>query len=100
VALFCGIDWAETQHDVAIIDDDGQLVAKKRIADGPSGSTELIEMHTAAGDFADTTVPVAIEMKYSFLAARWEEMKLARGNGLSECQYLVIPALSDLPLPI
>jgi hypothetical protein len=71
VALFCGIDWAETQHDVAIIDDDGQLVAKKRIADGPSGSTELIEMHTAAGDFADATVPVAI-----------------------------IPALSDLLLPI
>ena len=39
--LFCGIDWAETHHDVAIIDGDGQLVAKKRIADGPSGFTEL-----------------------------------------------------------
>jgi hypothetical protein len=26
VAVFCGIDWAETQHDVAIVDDDGQLV--------------------------------------------------------------------------
>ena len=32
--LFCGIDWAEARHDVAIIDSDGQLVAKKRITDG------------------------------------------------------------------
>jgi hypothetical protein len=34
--LFCGIDWAETQHDVAIIEDSGRLVAKKRISDDPS----------------------------------------------------------------
>jgi len=25
--MFCGIDWAETQHDVAIITNEGQLVA-------------------------------------------------------------------------
>jgi Transposase len=37
VKLFCGIDWAEAHHDVAIIDGDGQLVAKKRIADDPAG---------------------------------------------------------------
>ena len=35
MTLFCGIDWAEAHHDVAIIDGDGQLVAKKRIADDP-----------------------------------------------------------------
>lgn len=34
--LFCGIDWAEAHHDVAIIDSDGQLVAKKRITDDPT----------------------------------------------------------------
>jgi hypothetical protein len=28
VTLFCGIDWAETHHDIAIIDGDGHLVAK------------------------------------------------------------------------
>jgi hypothetical protein len=37
VKLFCGIDWAETHHDVGIIDGDGQLVAKGRIADDPAG---------------------------------------------------------------
>jgi hypothetical protein len=28
VTLFCGIDWAESHHDVAIIDGDGELVAR------------------------------------------------------------------------
>jgi hypothetical protein len=46
MALFCGIDWAETQHDVAIIDDDSQLVAKKRIAEVPAVASEW----TAAGE--------------------------------------------------
>lgn len=25
--LFCGIDWAETHHDVAILNEDGELVS-------------------------------------------------------------------------
>jgi hypothetical protein len=69
MTLFCGIDWAETHHDVAIIDNDGQLIAKRRIPDGPSGFVELIEMLTAAGDCADATVPVAIETPRGLLVA-------------------------------
>ena len=41
---FCGIDWAEGHHDVAIIDGDGKLVAKKRIGDDPAGFTALTGM--------------------------------------------------------
>jgi len=41
--LFCGIDWAEAHHDVAIMDGDGQLVAKKRITDDPTGFAELVD---------------------------------------------------------
>lgn len=59
--LFCGIDWAEAHHDVAIIDENGQLVAKKRITDDPTGFTELIEALTTAGENADEPIPVAIE---------------------------------------
>jgi hypothetical protein len=29
----CGIDWAEGHHDVAIVDGDGKLLAKKLISD-------------------------------------------------------------------
>jgi predicted NBD/HSP70 family sugar kinase len=41
---YCGIDWAEGHHDVAIIDGDGKLVAKKRISDDPAGFTALTGM--------------------------------------------------------
>ena len=27
----CGIDWAQDHHDIAIVDTDGQLLAKRRI---------------------------------------------------------------------
>jgi hypothetical protein len=37
VKLFCGIDWAEAHHDVAIVDSDGQLVAKKTHPRRPYG---------------------------------------------------------------
>lgn len=61
MTVFCGIDWAESHHDVAIINAAGDLVAKKRIPDDPEGFAELIEMHADAGDNTDAPVPVAIE---------------------------------------
>ena len=67
--LFCGIDWAETHHDVAIIDDSGRLVAKKRIPDDPSGFTQLVELLAEAGDCAEHPVPVAIETPRGLLVA-------------------------------
>ena len=56
-------------QDVAIIDDSGQLVAKRRITDDPSGFAELIEILTAAGDCAEDPVPVAIETPRGLLVA-------------------------------
>jgi hypothetical protein len=69
VELFCGIDWAESHHDVAIVNENGQMVAKGRIADDPAGFAELIEMLTAAGDQAQDPVPVAIETPRGLLVA-------------------------------
>jgi glycosyltransferase involved in cell wall biosynthesis len=40
VAVYCGIDWAEGHQDIALVDDDGQLIAKRRInetLDGVAG---------------------------------------------------------------
>lgn len=31
--MFCGIDWSERHYDVAVVDQDGNLVAKRRIGD-------------------------------------------------------------------
>jgi transposase len=69
VTLFCGIDWAETHHDVAIIGSDGQLVAKKRIRDDPAGFAQLVELLAEAGDCAEAPVPVAIETPRGLLVA-------------------------------
>jgi hypothetical protein len=35
VRAFCGIDWAETHHDVAVVDAEGRLLARRRIRDDP-----------------------------------------------------------------
>jgi transposase len=69
VQLFCGIDWAEAHHDVAIINEDGELVTKKRIPDDPAGFTQLVEMLAEAGDCAEARVPVAIETPRGLLVA-------------------------------
>jgi transposase len=69
VTLFCGVDWAESHHDVAIIDDGGQLVAKKRIPDDPAGFAQLVELLAEAGDTIAAPVPVAIETPRGLLVA-------------------------------
>lgn len=36
--VYCGIDWAEKHHDIALVDDEGQLVARRRITETVEGS--------------------------------------------------------------
>jgi transposase len=67
--LFCGIDWAEDHHDVAIVDEDGQLVAKKRITDDPTGLAQLVELFAGVGDSTADPIPVAIETPRGLLVA-------------------------------
>jgi hypothetical protein len=31
--VYGGIDWAEGHHDIALVDEDGRLVAKRRISE-------------------------------------------------------------------
>jgi transposase len=59
--VFCGIDWAEGHHDVALVDQAGLLVAKKRIGDDPDGFAVLTALLAAAGDDPADPIPVAIE---------------------------------------
>lgn len=50
MAVYCGIDWAEGHHDIALVNDDGQLIAKRRINETLDGVAELTAMLAAAGD--------------------------------------------------
>ncbi|NLU65464.1 IS256 family transposase [Rhodococcus sp. HNM0563] len=67
--LFCGIDWAERHHDVAVVDGDGMLVAKLRIDDSAEGFGQLLGLLSEAGDSPDEPIPVAIETSRGLLVA-------------------------------
>jgi transposase len=68
-ATYCGIDWAEGHHDIALVSDDGALVAKRRIAESIDGFAELTALLAAAGDSAHEPIPVAIETPRGLLVA-------------------------------
>ncbi|MFG1761681.1 IS110 family RNA-guided transposase [Micromonospora echinofusca] len=69
MAVYCGIDWSERHHDIALVDEHGRLVAKGRIGDDLDGFTTLVEMLAAAGDSAEEPIPVAIETPRGLLVA-------------------------------
>ena len=58
MAVYCGIDWAEGHHDIALVDDDGKLIAKRRINESVDGVAELTGMLAAdSGQITWVTVP-------------------------------------------
>src|SRR4051794_8620665 len=69
VSLFCGIDWAENHHDVAVVDRDGTLLAKRRISDDAAGFAALLQLLADAGDSPQAPIPVAIETNRGLLVA-------------------------------
>ncbi|MEU7037193.1 IS110 family transposase [Streptomyces sp. NPDC046237] len=67
--IYCGIDWAEKTHDVALVDDTGQLIAKRHITDDSAGYKLLLDLLAEHGDTADDPIPVAIETSRGLLVA-------------------------------
>ncbi|MGW3512105.1 IS110 family transposase [Streptomyces sp. NPDC000994] len=67
--IYCGIDWAEKTHDVALVDDSGQLLAKRHITDDAAGYKILLDLLAEYGDTEDSPVPVAIETSRGLLVA-------------------------------
>lgn len=59
--LYCGIDWAEAHHDLAVVDQDGTVVARARVGNDAAGFAELLAVLAEAGDSAEDQIPVAIE---------------------------------------
>ncbi|MGW7133428.1 IS110 family transposase [Streptomyces bobili] len=67
--IYCGIDWAEHHHDVALVDDTGQLVAKLRIDDTTAGYRTLLDLLAEHGDTEEDPISVAIETSRGLLVA-------------------------------
>src|SRR4249919_2054737 len=69
VTVFCGIDWAEDHHDIAVVDEEGTLLARRRITDDAAGFTALLHLLADAGDSPELLIPVAIETSRGLLVA-------------------------------
>jgi transposase len=67
--VYCGIDWAEDHHDIALTHRDGQLLARRRISDDAAGLAVLLGLLAEHGDSAGDPVPVAIETPRGLLTA-------------------------------
>jgi transposase len=67
--VFCGIDWAEDHHDIALVDRDGKLLARQRISDDAAGLTRLLDLLAGHGDSPEDPIPVAIETPRGLLVA-------------------------------
>jgi transposase len=69
MGIWCGIDWAERHHDIALVDDAGRLVAKLRIGDDVAGFARLLELLAEHGAGPQAPVPIAMETARGLLAA-------------------------------
>jgi transposase len=67
--VYCGIDWAEDHHDIALADRAGQLLARRRISDDAAGLAQLLALLAEHGDTAEDPIPVAIETPRGLLVA-------------------------------
>jgi transposase len=67
--VYCGIDWAEDHHDIALVDRDGRLLARRRISDDAAGLAQLLALLAEHGDTPGAPVPVAIETPRGLLVA-------------------------------
>ena len=66
---YCGIDWAEHHHDIALADASGAIVARQRISDDAAGLAVLLDLLAGHGDSPGDPVPVAIETPRGLLVA-------------------------------
>lgn len=67
--VFCGVDWAEDHHDVALVDAGGKQLAKLRISDDAAGFAQLTGLLAEHGDNEKAPIPVAIETSRGLLVA-------------------------------
>jgi transposase len=87
--VYCGIDWAEGHHDIALVDHDGHQLAKLRISDDSAGFHALLELLARHGDSAESLIPVAIETPRGLLVAclRATGRKIYAINPLAAARY-------------
>ena len=87
--VYCGIDWAEDHHDIALVDREGNLLARRRVSDDAAGLAGLLALLAGHGDSAQDLIPVAIETPRGLLVAclRATGRKVYPINPMSVARY-------------
>lgn len=85
----CGIDWAYDHHDVAVIDQDGKLIGKRRIPDDAAGFRTLLALLAECGDGPQDPIPVAVKTARGLRlsALRATSRKMYSINPMSVARY-------------
>ncbi|MGJ6970189.1 IS110 family transposase, partial [Streptosporangium sp. G11] len=89
MTVYCGIDWAEKHHDIALVDEAGTVIAQRRITESSQGYQQLLDMLAEAGDSPEAPIPVAIETPRGLLVAclRASGRRVFAINPLSASRY-------------
>ncbi|WP_344109727.1 IS110 family transposase, partial [Nocardiopsis rhodophaea] len=89
MAVYCGIDWAEAHHDIALVDETGTQLARCRISDHAEGYRQLLDLLAEHGDNAEHPIPVAIETGRGLLVAalRTGKREVYAINPLAAARY-------------
>ncbi|WP_422656581.1 IS110 family transposase [Mycobacterium sp.] len=97
MGLYCGIDWATDHHDVAVVDDNGRVMARCRVGNDAAGFTQLLTLLAEAGDNPAHPIPVAIETDHGLWVAALRETGrvIYPINPLAASRYAVSGAKSD-----
>ncbi|MET8099438.1 IS110 family transposase [Streptomyces sp. NPDC005236] len=87
--IYCGIDWAERTHDVALVNDSGELLAKRHVTDDAAGYRLLLDLLIEYGDTEEKPIPVAIETSRGLLVAvlRTGKRKVFAINPMAAARY-------------
>ncbi|MFG2563216.1 IS110 family transposase [Streptomyces sp. NPDC048496] len=87
--IYRGIDWAEKTHNVTLVDDSGQLLAKRHITDDTAGYRILLDLLAEYGDTEEPPIPVAIETSRGLLVAvlRTGKRQVFAINPMSAARY-------------
>ncbi|WP_406430111.1 IS110 family transposase [Streptomyces sp. NBC_00631] len=87
--IYCGIDWAERTHGVALVDDSGQLLAKRHITDDAAGYKILLDLLAEYGDTEESPIPVASETSRGLLVSvlRTGERQVFAINPMAAARY-------------
>ncbi len=68
-ALYSGIDGAEDHHDIALVDDEGELAGNRRINESVEGFAELLGLFAELGARVEALIPVVIDTPRGLLVA-------------------------------